>query len=109
MRDLERGRSVAHADIACGHMSMELHTARLLPGVQGIESGRARRRASGPATWAGHVVRSLASEFARRRRLRRGLDALRSLDDRMLADIGITRSEAERVARDGRWGDEPRK
>jgi uncharacterized protein YjiS (DUF1127 family) len=86
-----------------------IHTPRSLRDVHDIESRPAHRRACGPATWLGNVVRTLATEFARRRRLRRDLDQLLSLDDRMLADIGITRSEAERVVRCGRSGDDARK
>jgi uncharacterized protein YjiS (DUF1127 family) len=109
MRDLERGRSVAHADIPVRSMTMEMHTARSLTDVHGIEVDLRTAAPPDRRRRLGNVVRSLASEVARRRRLRRGLDALRSLDDRMLADIGIARSEAERVVRHGRWGNEPRK
>jgi uncharacterized protein YjiS (DUF1127 family) len=88
---------------------MEMHTLRSLLGVHGIEMDLRAAAPPDRRRRLGIVVRSLATEFARRRRLRRGLDALHSLDDRMLADIGITRSEADRVVRDGRWSGEPRK
>lgn len=53
-----------------------------------------------------HLVRFLATQFARWRRMKRDIDELRRLDDRMPRDIGITRSEVERLVRYGRWDDE---
>jgi uncharacterized protein YjiS (DUF1127 family) len=49
------------------------------------------------AAWLAH---NLAAEW----RLRRNVDALQKLDDRALADMGLGRSEIERVVRNGAGG-----
>jgi uncharacterized protein YjiS (DUF1127 family) len=77
-------------------MIMAMRSARIQFHISSTESQLARRRALGLAIWFGDVVRSLATKFVLRRHLRRTLYELRSLDDRMLADIGITRSEVEK-------------
>ena len=64
--------------------------------------------AAHPAAYAGGNSRGLqpvARAFAwiaERRRVRRTVAALSDLSDRTLADIGIERSEIERIARYGR-------
>ncbi len=47
------------------------------------------------------LVAAFAS-LAERRRVRRAMGELERLDDRMLRDIGVTRSEIGRVVRHGR-------
>jgi uncharacterized protein YjiS (DUF1127 family) len=52
------------------------------------------------------LTRSIARWIARIRkewRIRRGIEELMALDDRMLRDIGVSRSNVEYVARYGRW------
>ena len=44
----------------------------------------------------------LIGALARERELRRSMRALASFDDRMLRDIGLTRSDIERAVRSGR-------
>ena len=81
---------------------MQMHAVKFLEQVQATGSRSAHPRTSGLASWFGDVFRSLTREVARWRRVQRDLHELRSLDDRMLADIGITRSDAERLVRHGR-------
>jgi uncharacterized protein YjiS (DUF1127 family) len=83
---------------------MEEHTPQR--GVHGIEGRPVRHRASKPMTRLANALRSLAIEFARWRQFRRDTHELQSLNDHILADIGLTRSEVERVARYGRRGDD---
>ena len=73
--------------------TMEMHTAKSLLDVHGIQSYSAHRNRSGFASWLGTMVRALAQEMVMRRRMRRDLHALLRMDDRMLCDIGIGRSE----------------
>jgi uncharacterized protein YjiS (DUF1127 family) len=70
--------------------------ARLLAGSRGPIGRR-------QATWA-PVLRRLIAWFRNERRIRRGIDELRALDDRMLADIGLTRATIEHAARHGAYG-----
>ena len=64
--------------------------------------------AAHPAAYAGGSSRGLqlaaraVAWIAARRRVRRTVAALSDLSDRTLADIGIERSEIERIARYGR-------
>jgi uncharacterized protein YjiS (DUF1127 family) len=82
---------------------MQVHMVKSHTEMYGIgRSRRAHRRTSGLASWFGARLRRLTNELARWRRLKRDLHELRSLDDRMLADIGITRCDVERVVRHGR-------
>jgi len=50
-----------------------------------------------------NLVRSAAYGVVRWRRQRRNIGELQRLDDRLLADIGISRSEIEEGVRLGRW------
>ena len=81
---------------------MEMHTSSSLLRVHGIESQPARLGTFGLVTCISRVFQSLAEKFARRRRFQRDIRELQRLDDRMLADIGMRRSEIERMVRRGR-------
>jgi uncharacterized protein YjiS (DUF1127 family) len=70
--------------------------ARLLAGSRG-PTGRRQ------ATWA-PVLGRLIAWFRNERRIRRGIDELMALDDRMLSDIGLTRGSFEHAARYGTYG-----
>jgi uncharacterized protein YjiS (DUF1127 family) len=62
---------------------------------------RAETVAAVQATRAAWPARALAA-WRRRRRIAAGVVALRELDDRMLADLGLERGGIERAARRGR-------
>ena len=80
---------------------MEMHTAQSLYEVHGIAL-QYKRSSPGLIRRIGAFVRSLASDIQRRHRLRKDLKHLQSMSDRMLDDIGISRSEIEWVVRFGR-------
>jgi uncharacterized protein YjiS (DUF1127 family) len=65
-----------------------------------------RATSLGPAgSWPATLVNSIERSVARIRsehRIRRGVDELKACDDRMLADIGLTRGDIEYAARHGR-------
>ena len=81
---------------------MEMQTARSLLQVHGIGSEPAHRL--GVLASAFSTLKSAARVIARWRRQRRDIMELQRMDDRLLADIGITRGEAESMVRHGRWG-----
>ncbi len=56
------------------------------------------------AKWLLNFVRSAAIGVIRWQQNRRNIGELQRLDDRQLADIGISRSEIEDGVRLGRWG-----
>ncbi|MFQ5622067.1 MAG: DUF1127 domain-containing protein [Paracoccaceae bacterium] len=60
----------------------------------------ARTAGTGIATTAGNKISSLRRAFARYRDYRRTLRALDELDDRILHDLGLSRSELSRAARE---------
>jgi uncharacterized protein YjiS (DUF1127 family) len=64
-----------------------------------LDPSRRLERAVGPllASW---LIRSIAWLEARRR-MRRAVDELMAMDDRMLADIGVSRGEILHAARHG--------
>jgi uncharacterized protein YjiS (DUF1127 family) len=49
-----------------------------------------------------HPVKQLAAWIRNKRRFRRAMNELMALDDRLLADIGLTRGQVEQAARQGR-------
>jgi uncharacterized protein YjiS (DUF1127 family) len=57
------------------------------------------RRQSALAKSMGRWIARIRKE----RRIRRGIEEMMALDDRMLRDIGVSRSDVEYVARYGRW------
>ena len=62
----------------------------------------ARDAQAGPATtgWAraGHAARRALARFGHWRQVRRNIALLSSLDDKMLADVGIPRDQVKHVA-----------
>src|SRR5262245_62173295 len=81
---------------------MQMQTARSLLQVPEIQSGSAYR--TGLLAALLNAVWSVARAIVRRQRQRREILELEQMDDRLLADIGITRGEAEHMVRHGRWG-----
>jgi uncharacterized protein YjiS (DUF1127 family) len=58
------------------------------------------------AVWRAALARAIKQLIAwirNEREIRRGIERLRSLDDRALADIGLGRGEIELAARSGRF------
>ena len=80
---------------------METHTARSLLHVPGIQSGPAH--GNGLFASSLSAITSVARAIVRWQRQRRDIMELQRMDDRLLADIGITRGEAEYMVRNGRW------
>src|SRR5262245_47046632 len=76
---------------------MQIPTARSLLQVQSLQSGTAR------STGLFDAVTSVVRAVVQWQRQRRDVMQLLRMDDRLLADIGITRSEAESMVRNGRW------
>lgn len=81
---------------------MEMPVVKSFQQAHGIETELDPRGGSGPISWLGAVVRQLVKQRADRRRIQLCVDDLRGLDDRMLADIGIGRSEIEYLVSHGR-------
>jgi uncharacterized protein YjiS (DUF1127 family) len=68
--------------------------ARVLPrSTRGLASGGAR--------WL-HQIKRLTAWIRYERRIRRDINELMALDDRMLADIGLSREQVPHAARHGR-------
>src|SRR3712207_4971683 len=55
------------------------------------------------AAWLKESLTKLAKRIAKAERVRRDMRRLSEMDDRMLRDIGLARSEIERAVRGGRW------
>ena len=69
-----------------------------------LQSDNAPAAATRPSSWHVAMMQSVIRQLERigaRRRLHRDLQDLLSLDDRMLADIGLTRDDAKHIARHG--------
>jgi uncharacterized protein YjiS (DUF1127 family) len=49
------------------------------------------------------VVSNLLEQLVCKLAMRNGIAELRAMDDRYLADIGLTRQQVEYIARYGRW------
>jgi uncharacterized protein YjiS (DUF1127 family) len=65
----------------------------------------ARRAGLNAESWPAALARAMKLGIAgigSRRRLRRDIDELRALDDRMLRDIGLRRGDIEYAVRSGR-------
>ena len=80
---------------------MGTHTADPLLQAHGMASGPAR--ATGLIASSLNAIGRAAREFVRRWRERRDILELQRMDDRLLADIGITRGEVEHMVQNGRW------
>ena len=73
-----------------------------------LQSDNAPAAVTRPSSWHVALVQSLICQLERlgaRRRLHRDHQDLLSLDDRVLADIGLTRDDANHIARHGRLPD----
>ena len=84
---------------------MTMHSAQLVHGTHGLEDRTARRQ-----RWLIRVVAAIASArsaIQAELRARRAAAELASLDDYMLRDIGLHRSEIQSVVR-GRLPDKSR-
>jgi uncharacterized protein YjiS (DUF1127 family) len=88
---------VAIAD--CRRIVMATHTSNSLLQVHDMPSGSAR----GLLGSSFNAVRSVGRAVVRWYRERRDIVELERMDDRLLADIGITRGEAQHMVRNGRW------
>ena len=80
---------------------METHTARSLLQAHGVQSGSAH--GNGLIASSINAIKSAARALLQWQRQRRDILELQRMDDRLLADIGITRGEAEHMVRNGRW------
>ena len=80
---------------------METHTARSLLQAHAMQSGSAHR--GGLIASSLDVIKTVARAIVQWQRQRRDIQELQRMDDRLLADIGITRGEAESMVRNGRW------
>ncbi len=69
-----------------------------------LAPSRGSGRLAGSATaWLTEGLAALATGIVRAARLRRDMRRLSEMDDRMLRDIGLARSEIERAVYGGRW------
>jgi uncharacterized protein YjiS (DUF1127 family) len=80
---------------------MKAHTASSLMQVPRMQSGSAH--ASGVFGSSLNAIKSFVGAIVRWHRQRHDIMELQRMDDRLLADIGITRGEAEHMVRNGRW------
>ena len=55
------------------------------------------------AAWLKESLTTLAKRIAKAERVRHDMRRLSEMDDRMLRDIGLARSEIERAVRGGGW------
>jgi uncharacterized protein YjiS (DUF1127 family) len=83
------------ASNATSHMASSTIADRALA----VERHRSRTHLLAPAAGA---IERLIAWIRREYRIRRGINELRSLDDYMLSDIGLTRDAIEHAARYGR-------
>jgi uncharacterized protein YjiS (DUF1127 family) len=80
---------------------MGTHTARSLLQAQSLQSGTAH--GNGVFAASLDAIKSVVRGLLQWQRQRRDVMELQRMDDRLLADIGITRGEAEHMVRNGRW------
>ena len=80
---------------------METHTARL------VAASAWNTEWVGAREWPARIVAQRhqvgCSRIVQWQRQRRDILELQRMDDRLLADIGITRGEVEHMVRNGRW------
>lgn len=82
---------------------MQMHTAQSLLEVHGLadpKPGQRPARELRSTLWA--FATSAVTAVVTWQRYRRDVDELQRMDDRMLADIGLSRSDIERSVRFGR-------
>jgi uncharacterized protein YjiS (DUF1127 family) len=90
---------------------MEMHTAGSLQSVHGIAlaparsgAGSIRQFALSVAARVSTAANATVAAWFRSLREQRAIDQLQQMDDRMLADIGMTRGEIPHAVRcEGRW------
>ena len=83
---------------------MKMHTAGSLLTDHAIAGQPMERDAWSRTKSLLNLVRSVVDDVVRWQRHRRNIGELQRLDDRLLADIGISRGEIEEGVRLGRWG-----
>lgn len=81
---------------------MEMHTAQSLMSVHGITTSPRPRRYGSFLAWAAATLRAIVEDMRSWQRHQQAVEQLSRLDDRMLADIGLSRSDIEFAARTGR-------
>lgn len=82
---------------------MKMHAAGSLLTDHAI-AGQSMERGASKTKRLLDLVRSAVDGVVRWQRHRRNIQELQRLDDRQLADIGISRGEIEKGVRLGRWG-----
>jgi uncharacterized protein YjiS (DUF1127 family) len=100
-------KETAQGDAICRHCGlqeivMDTHTARSLLQLHGMQTGSTR--GNGLLASSLDAIKSVARALLQWQRQRRDILELQRMDDRLLADIGITRGEADHMVRNGRWG-----
>jgi uncharacterized protein YjiS (DUF1127 family) len=83
---------------------MEMHAAGSLLTDHAIAGQPVERGVWSRTKWLLNLIRSAVDGVVRWQRHRRNIGELQRLDDRLLADIGISRGEIEEGVRLGRWG-----
>jgi uncharacterized protein YjiS (DUF1127 family) len=81
---------------------MRMHTARSFVGAHGFEPGRARGDSRGLVVALLRAIGSGVRQLVDWNRYRKDLRELQRMDDRLLADIGISRSDLENLVSQGR-------
>jgi len=78
---------------------MEMHSPQSLYAVHGISIGRRPRSRPHWTTFLAAILSKLTASLKAELRVRRAIAELAGMDDRMLRDIGISRSEIDSAVR----------